>query len=558
MSGALPGGASAGGALPGSRPKRSAGIGRSSALLASGTIVSRGLGFLRLILLTYVLGGTQGYVADGFNSATYVPNSVYALIAGGLLTAVLVPQIVRAAVHPDGGAAYINKLVTIAVIGLGGITIVLTAASPVLMPIFLAKPQTLRYAIPFAYWSLPQIFFLGLYTVLGEVLNARRSFGPFTWAPVLNNVVSIATLGLFAVAFGTIDPQHPPAFDGAMNVVLAGGSTLGIAAQALILTLAWRRTGLRYRPDFQWRGVNLGATGRAAGWTFGMLVATQVAGVVQAHMASLASGRYPSSATMATAWLIFMLPHSIITVSLVTVFYPRMSKHAADGDMRALREDLGITTRIVVTILVLATAALLVTALPFSAVFTHTTADTPQVAFVLIAFLVGLLPFTFLFIVQRCFYSLGDTRTPFRFTLVQAAIVIVGALLCGLLPQPVITAGIALVVSFATVVQLAIAVVLLRRRTGGLGGAVVRFAFVKAILGAVPAAGVGAVLLALLGGFDGGWAVGNRIDGLLATALVSLVMAAVYLLVLRALRSPELRIATDLVRARIRPAGGVE
>jgi putative peptidoglycan lipid II flippase len=526
----------------------SRGIGRATALLASGTMVSRVLGFARVILLTVAIGNI-GYVADAYNQATFVPNSIYALIGGGLLTAVLVPQIIRASTGPDAGQAYVNKLVTIAVLAFLVITVAVTIAAPLLMRLYVGSPEVLPIATTFAYWSLPQIFFLGLYSVLGEVLNARRSFGPYTWAPVLNNVVAIAMLGVFIALFGTIGryaTDVPPL----QTVVLAGGATLGIAAQALILTLAWRRAGLTYRPDFQWRGVSLGATGRAASWTFGMLALTQVAGLVETHVASTASGSHASVAAMSNAWLIFMLPHSIITVSLVTVFYPRMSEHAAAGDTASLRDDVRQALRIVLLVLVVADAALLAAAAPFSAVFTRSPAEAGATALVLVAYLLGLLPFTALFVIQRCFYALADTRTPFRFTLVQVVVVVAGTLLCALLPAGITAASIALVVSLAGMVQLLVAMRLLRRRIGAVGGREVRTAFLRYLLAAAPALLVGLVLLALLGGFSGGWAVSGRLAGLLATALIGFVVCAVYVAALALLRAPELGVARRLLTER--------
>lgn len=532
---------------------RTVSIGRSSALLASGTLVSRGLGFVRTALLAYVIG-LRGVLPDAYNAATYVPNSIYALIGGGLLTAVLVPQIVRASTGADRGEAYVNKLVTIALLAFATVTAGITIAAPVLMPLFVTAPATLAISITFAYWSLPQLFFLGLYSVLGEVLNARRSFGPYTWAPVLNNVVSIASLALFIAAFGSADAKQP--IGAVPTLVLAGGATLGIAAQALVLTLAWRRAGLRYRPDFAWRGVNLSATGRAAGWTFGMLVLTQLAGLLEIRIASGASGDNASLAIMSTSWLLFMLPHSIITVSLVTVFYPRMSEHAAAGDHEALRADVRLALRIVLLVLVLADAALLAAAVPFSAFFNRSSADAAAMAPVLVAYLLGLVPFSALFVVQRAFYALADTRTPFRFTLVQIAVVVAGTLLCALLPHDATAAGIALVVSIGATVQFAVAAVLLRRRIGGYAGPEVRAALIRFAVAAVPALAAGLGVLAVLGGFTGGWAVSGRLEGFLSTAVIGIVAASAYFAALAVMRAPELATGVRLITDRIRPRAG--
>ena len=269
------------------------GVGRASALLASGTLVSRLLGFVRTFALSLVFAGLTNVVGNAYTFSNTVPTSIYALIGGGLVSAVLVPQIIRASSAADLGAAYINKLVTIAIVFIGLLTAAITVAAPVLMRLYIHDGATYRVAVPLAYWSLPQIFFLGMYAVLGEVLNARRRFGAYTWAPVANNVVALASLGLFLAVYGPIASRAATPLTPDRAALLAGGTTLGLAVQALVLALVWRRAGLTYRPDFRWRGVGLKATGQAAGWTFAMLALTQVAGLIQSNVASGASG--PSS-----------------------------------------------------------------------------------------------------------------------------------------------------------------------------------------------------------------------------------------------------------------------
>jgi putative peptidoglycan lipid II flippase len=229
-------------------------IGRASVFLASGTIVSRLLGFVKAIAVAGTIGVVGSAGGDAFAVANGLPNTVYVIVAGGVLSAVLVPQIVRAGAHADGGSAYINKLLTLALVILGIATVAATALAPLLTLLYGATlpSATLGLAIAFAWWCLPQIFFYGLYTLLGEVLNARRSFGPFTWVPVLNNVVAILGLIVFALLFG-VDPDGlRPAeeWTPGMIALLAGSATAGIAAQALILFWFWRRVGLSYRPDF--------------------------------------------------------------------------------------------------------------------------------------------------------------------------------------------------------------------------------------------------------------------------------------------------------------------
>lgn len=530
----------------------SSGLGRASALLASGTIVSRVLGFTRTILLTLVLSGQSTVIGNALTLSSQMPASLYTVIGGGLVSAVLVPQTIRASRGADGGVAYVNKLLTIAIVAIGSLTVVLTIGAPLVMHLTASNSATYAVAVPFAYWSMPQIFFLGMYAVLGEVLNARKRFGAYTWAPVANNVVALATLGLFLVLFGAVSKNASAPLPPLQSSVLAGGATLGLAVQALTLALVWRRAGLRFRFDFRWRGVGLRATGQAAGWTFAMLVLTQASGFLQSRVADIASEvGIASNFALSNAWLLFMLPHSIITVSLATAFYPRMSEHAAEGDNAAVRADLSTSLRTVLFAIGLATAVLLAAALSVSAIFSHSAEEARATAPVLVAYVLGLLPFTALYLVQRAFYALGDTRTPFRFTVAQLLVVVPGILLCALLPHPWIATGIAAVISIGSTVQLIIAVVLLRRHLGRLMSPRLARTIRRVAIAGVPALVAGALTLLALGGYAGSWATSNRVGAALASVIVALVCTVVYGVVMAALRAPEMRVVTGFVRARL-------
>ncbi|MDJ0348700.1 lipid II flippase MurJ [Cryobacterium sp. PH29-G1] len=521
----------------------SGGIGRASAFLASGTIVSRILGFVKLIVLAGMIGA-YGASADAFQLANQLPNQVYVIVAGGILTAVLVPQIVRASLHADGGAAFINKLLTLALLILGTTTVIAVLLAPVITGfIGLNLPaDQLSLAIAFAYWCLPQIFFYGLYTLLGEVLNARKSFGPFTWVPVLNNVVAIAGLLIFAALFGA-DPDGTRTAGEVtplMVTVLAGSATLGVVAQALVLYYFWRRIGLRYRPDFHFRGVGLGAAGKMAGWTFGMLLLTTAAGIVETQVATLATGE-ASVFVLATAWLIFMLPHSVITVSVATAYFTRMSEHAALQKFHLVRTDASSAIRGTTLLIVLASAVIAVCAYPFAAVFVAPYGQIMGIGNVILAFIVGLVPFCILFVLQRTFYALGDTRTPFFFTLFQVALILVGVLGCALLPAQWIAVGIALVITVSGVLQCILAALLLRRRLGGIDGRRIVRSLVKYLVAAIVPIALGVTLLLILGGtVEGGFALASRLTAIVSMLIIGVVMAAAYFGLLLVMRSGEL------------------
>jgi putative peptidoglycan lipid II flippase len=531
-----------------------ASIGRASAMLASGTLVSRLLGFAKAWLLVQAIGAVS-FAANAYGTATIVPNSVYAIIAQGILNAVLVPQIVRASVDPDGGRAYINKLVTLGMVVFAAIAVVATFLAPVLITLFGVPPAQRELATAFAYWSLPQIFFLGLYTLLGEVLNARKSFGPFTWAPVVNNIVAIVLLVAFILAFGTTaHGGHGSDWSFGMVALLAGGATLGIAVQALVLFVFWRRVGLRFRFDFGWRGVNLGTAGKAAGWTFAMLIATQLAGLVETNVSNSAGPDFAGPFVMQNAWLIFMLPHGIIAVSIVTAFYTRMAEHAHQGAVTSFREDFSSAARSIMLFIVFASAALVVTAYPIARVFTS---EYQAMGLVLVAYVVGLVPFSLVFMAQRAFYSLGDTRTPFFFTLAQVVVIVAGVLVCFAAPPSQRAAAVALVVSVASLVQAILAFVLLRRRTGGVDGTRILASLWRFVVAGVAAMVAGAGFLVILGGTaPGAFPVSGPIAAIAATAVVGVVMLVVYIGFLAILRSSDLEagLAPVLDRAAARSA----
>jgi len=544
-------------------PASSGGLGRASALLASGTLISRLLGFVSALVLAGTLG-TTGAGANTFALANQLPNNIYAIIAGGLLSAVLVPQIVRAGLDADGGQKFINRIITLGTVVFIAAAVIATLCAPLLVQLYSRNAETgsggytgeeLALATAFAYWCLPQILFYAIYSLLGEVLNSRKMFGPFTWAPVINNVVAIIGMLGFSAAFGNSGVADASAWTPEMIAVIAGSATLGVAAQAFVLLFFWRRAGLTYRPEFRWRGVGLGKVGRAAGWTFAMILVTQLAGIVQSQVASAAGSDNASIAVLRFAWLIFMLPHSIVTVSVVTAYFTRMSGHARDGNLPAMKHDISSSLRTVGVIIAFAAVGLIVLAYPFAAVFSKdgSFAATQAMGAVLIGYLPGLIPFTLLFVLQRSFYAIEDTRTPFFIQVAQSSLFVVGTLIVGTLPADQIAAGIAWVTTLAGTAQAVIAAVVLRRRIGSFDGRRVIRSYGIYLLAMIPTAAVGVGLVAWLGAFtDGGFAVANRWTALLSMGLVGGAMLLVYLVVLVAVRNPELRTLILPITTRLR------
>lgn len=526
---------------------------RASAVMASGTMVSRVLGFVKAILLAYAIGMTASVSADAFANGNMLPNTLYMILLGGMLNAVLVPQIVAAARNPDGGNAYINKIVTLVTSGLLGVTILAMLAVPWLVKLFALSwsDDVLRLAAAFAYWCIPQIIFYGLYTVLGEVLNARNVFGPFTWAPVVNNVVSIVGIVVFIMLFSA-DPS------GAREVgewtplaiaILAGSATLGVIGQALILFVSWRKAGIRYRPDFAWRGVGLAKTGRIAGWSLATIIVLQLGGLIATNVVNTATGIGPASSAMANAWLIFMLPHSVVAVSLATAYFTRLSEWVQGGQMEEFRKDFAASARQIAMVMVLASVLIFISADFISRVMQidGTVEQVEQFALVLRAYMLGLAGYSLLFIVQRAFYALSDTKTPFIFTTVQ---VVTLALLCIpvlLVPKTFTGAAYGIAWSVATLLQGVIAVWLLRRRIGSLHGRTIAKSLLRSIVSAIPAVVVGSLIANWFLSMNPGFGV---LEAILFAIIASAAAAITYVIGLWLLRTPELREVAARVRRR--------
>ena len=526
-------------------------------VLASGTVVSRILGFISAIILARTLG-TVGAGADTFALANQLPNNIYAIVAGGVLSAVLVPHIVKAGLDRDGGQSFINKIVTLGFVIFLAVAVLATLLAPALVALYAQSggdggrgfsPEEIALAVAFAYWCLPQVLFYALYSLLSEVLNARKVFGPFTWAPALNNIVAMTGLVIFGVLFPGRDTSDALEWTSSMVTLLAGSATAGVAAQAFILFLFWRRAGLSFRPDFRWRGVGLARTGRAVSWMLGMILVAQIAGVVQANVASLAAGGdAPSLAILRFSWLIFMLPHSVVAVSLATAYFTRMSTHARDGDSDAVRGDFIESVSRIGVFMVLATVGLIVVSLPFARQFGGEGESIRAMALVISCYTLGLLAFSVLFVVQRVFYALEDTRTPFFLQVLQAIVFISLALTASTLPVDQIAYGLALSASIAGSIQTLTAIAVLRRKLGGLTLTPVIATFARFAVAALPASAVGVVLLVAFGGVDGGaYLTQSAVWSALVMAIITVAMVVVYGGVLLALRSPDARAIIDPV-----------
>ncbi|HVL86181.1 MAG TPA: murein biosynthesis integral membrane protein MurJ [Pseudonocardia sp.] len=532
-------------------------LGRSSSLMAIASLASRVTGFLRQIALVAVLG--FGLVNSSYTVANTLPNIVYELLLGGVLTSVMIPLLVRAQTEDaDGGEVYTRRLITLAAAGLTAATAVAMLAAPLLTRLYLGTQTstgaTSELATAFAYLLLPQIVFYGLGALLGAILNSRGVFGPFAWAPVLNNVVVLGVLGVYVLVPGPIS-LDPVRMGDTKLLVLGLGTTLGIVVQAAVLLPAMRRIGFRYRPTWGW-DPRLTAAGGLAVWVVAYVLIGQVGYAVTNRVAFDADPAGP--AIYANAWLLLQVPYGILGVSLLTALMPRMSRAAAQGRSADVVADLSLGTRlsalVLVPVSVLLTlfgtevglalfgwrdgnvegAARLGTALAFSAF--------------------GLLPFAVMMLQLRVFYALTDSRTPTVIQLTVVAVKVPLLLACPLvLPPEQVVVGLMAVNSASFVFGAVLGQVLVRRRLGPLRTGTVLGSVARTVAGSVAGGLAALAVLTPLAPVVDGWPIAAAAWTVLGLAV--LVAAPVTLGALRLLRSAELESLRSRIRGLARRAG---
>jgi putative peptidoglycan lipid II flippase len=477
--------------------------------MAAGTATSRVLGFVRLALLAAVLGATaENLAANAFAVANTIPNALYLLIAGGALNAVLVPQIVRADADGEAGRARLDRLFTISLAGMAALTVVLTLSASLLIDLYTEDlpPAQVGLAVAFAVWTIPQVFFYGLYALFGQVLNARGSFGPYMWAPVANNVVAILGLAAVLAVSGTLTDRPPDSFGPLLVAALAGTATLGVVVQALVLVPALRATGFRFRPRWRWRGTGLRSAGSVAAWTFAGLVLSQVAYLVLNRVATAAeeaarldgtADRAASVAAWGFAFVIFMLPHGLVAVSVVTAQFTGFARAAGERDLNRLRRDATAAVRLLVVGMALPAVALVVLAQPVAMLlFGGDAGRGLAIGLVLAAMALGLPAFSATYQMQRVYYALTEGRTPFLVSGgTSVAWILALVVIAQTAPARLVVPLAALTLAGKEILSAVLLALALHRRLGGFG---VRGTAWVAVRTAVAAAAAGTVTAAVL------------------------------------------------------------
>ncbi|HSX66267.1 murein biosynthesis integral membrane protein MurJ [Nocardioides sp.] len=544
----------------------------NSAIMAAGTVVSRLSGYVRSILLAAALG--IALHADIFNIANSVPNILYVLLVGGVVNAVLVPQLVRSARDDaDGGEAFTNRIVTLAALFLLVVTVALVVAAPWVMSLYLdsrfneAELAAQRQSvIDFARFCLPQVFFYGMFVLVGQILNSRGSFAPMFWAPIANNLISIATLLAYLFLFGPASKDEvTDAYGAGQELLLGLGSTLGIVAQFLILLPYLRAVGFRYKPRFDFRGTGLGHTLRLGMWTVLLIVVSQIANLVVVRLASsgTAGGALDASGDAGTGYTVYsnaslltLVPHSIVTVSLATAILPRLAAYAHASDEASMIRTLSSSLRTALALVLPFVALLPVVARDLSALvwgYGAASETAGDIAPTLALMGISLIFFTTHYLVVRGFYALERTRQVFwiQCAIAAANIVLAFALVTRASAQET-TAALAIAYTGAYAVGAVLAYLLLARRLGGLdSGRLVRF-LVRTVLALVPAVGAAYPANRVLSGVVGDDPA--KVEIVILLAVVGGVYGLVFLAAARIFRIVEV---TDLVQGVTRRIPGL-
>lgn len=448
----------------------------ASSIMALGTIFSRITGFIRSVLAVAVLG--TALLADTYNVANTLPYILYNLLVGGALTAIFVPQLIRSFDDDDGGHAFASRLVTT----ISAILLLLVAIgvffAPTLVRIYAPEFSTqgfeteFRLAVAFTRYCLPQIFFLGLFTMLGQVANSRGSFAPLMWAPIANNLVVIVIFSLVLIsapdlALGSISSTQ--------TQVLGWGTTLGVVIQALILIPVVKRTGISLRFKFGWQG--LGKSFSLAGWTLVYVLISQLGYLVTVNVSTSAAVRSSQEGLstgvgytpFSNAYLVMMLPYSIITISIITALLPHLSKLAIEKRPIEVRDQLIRAIKMVGVVTVPSSVAFLL----FGPIITKVLfvgidyKDSTYIGYVLSALGIGLVTFSINLILIRGFNAFEDTRTQvLSILLINLISVALSYLFLNILKSEWITIGLGFAFSVSYIIGLFLTLALLTRHTG--------------------------------------------------------------------------------------------
>jgi putative peptidoglycan lipid II flippase len=540
-------------------------VARSSLLMGAGSLVSRVTGFGRTVVISAAIGA--GLLGNSYTTAQYFPQMIYELVLGGVFASIILPLFVRSHKNdPDGGDAFAHRLLTLALLVLGAAALVVTLAAP-LIAAGMAEPDQQGLVTRLSYLMLPALMFYGLFAVLSGVLNSRERFGAPMWVPIINNLVVITVGAVFFLVYtreATADADgfmfmDPDRISAGMLLLLGGGTTAGVVIQVLFLAPALRKAGFRWRLRFDFRALPLADIRRMAAWTLLFVAANQVAVMAVVKIANAASGNaedggpfVPGTTVYNNAYLMMMMAHGIVAVSVITALMPRMTRAADDRRWSELTGHLSGGVRMASFLLVPISAAFIALHEPIGmAIFQWGAYEAEQATATGTALaVVGviLMPFSVSQLQIYAFYAQTDTKTVAIFNLPVVAFRIGGYLLAfALLPPQWVVVGLLAANGVSYLVSLLLSMGLLRKRLGLLGMRKVALGLLRTTTAAAVAGGA-----AWLGWLVWPDVTGSKLGQLAAAAVLGTALVAVYIAACLVLRVTEMSSLKTTVRAKLR------
>lgn len=523
-------------------------LGRATAILAFGTFASRVTGFLRVLAIGYVLG--VGSLSDAFNYANGIPNIVYDLLVGGILSATLIPVFVEHLAQRDRRQASeaVSAVMTAIAASLVVVSGVLWVIAPWIIRFYLVLNQASTNGAERALATsllrdfAPQVFFLGTIVATTALLNARRRFTVAAVSPVLNNLVAIAALLVTKfVAESILTAPHSTAsrtltafnHDSRAVLILGFGTTAGYALQLLVQLPATHRLGLRLRPVWNLRHPAVRRVAGLSSWLVGVVIANQVSLALVMVLAGQTTGGLTA---YQFSYQFFQLPYALVAVSVASAIMPDLSERWANRDRVAFERQFVTGLRVTLAVLIPIAFVYMAVAQPFIRLAIEHGRVTPSGAHLvtssLVLFAVGLPGFSAFFLLMRAYQAMQDARTMFWIYVLENAMTLVTApILSAVLGVP----GLALAWVAPYTVASIYAVSRLRRRVGPLGG----WLTIRALMRILAASGVTVAVVVVIGiplSSQRGDAI---LIGRLAVQVVA--GAAVYVWLARVLRIRELR-----------------
>ncbi|MFC6019115.1 murein biosynthesis integral membrane protein MurJ [Plantactinospora solaniradicis] len=523
----------------------------NSAIMAAGSLVSRGTGFLRQLMITATLGTFA--VGNAYTTAQIIPGMVYEFLLGGILTSVLVPVLVRRRkADPDGGQAYTQRLLSLAVLTLAGAVLLALVAAPWLTVIYAGRQDSdyQDLVTGLSYLLLPILFFSGVSALLTAILNTRGHFAAPMWAPILNNVVVIATCGLYIGLYGATLVQ-PDQMSAGRILVLGGGTLLGIAIQTAGLLPALRKVGFRWRWRFDFRALGLRELGRLGGWMFCYVAVNSFGLIVLFNLLNEVKGKSAGPLVYNNVFLLLMMAHGIIAVSIITALLPRMSAAAADGRYEDMAADLSRGTRTVTAVLAPIAVCYAVLADPIAvALFDYGAArgESGSTSPVLVVAALALIPFAVSQLFTFAFWAMPDTRMPALINVPVVAVrVLLQVIVFAALSTSFLAAGMMIGNAVSYIAAAVISAWFLRPRIGQIGVAAILRTFGRVLIAALGATLVGLLVMVLLPGE----AASNRWLAFVEVAVGGAVIGGTYLGLALLLRIREITDVVTMVRRRL-------